>query len=254
MLIVPDHRDRAQLEAVLAGRVPPEAVVRDDAKQSSPLRYAAFLRTLADAPCIVIGNRSAVYAPVPSLGLVALWDDGDPLLSEPLSPGVHARDAALLRHELDGGALLFAGHTRTTDVERLVAVGWLRDLPAARRPSPRVVLSATREGSRAARACPPPPSPRRGRLWSTDPCSCRSPGRGTHRSSSARSAGIPPAAPTAADPSTRRAAARCRRARGAVVPRAAGRARTARPRGCAWHPRAVSAPLTSSGARSPASA
>jgi primosomal protein N' (replication factor Y) len=146
VLIVPDHRDRAQLEAVLAGRVPPEAVVRDDAKQSSPLRYAAFLRTLADAPCIVIGNRSAVYAPVPSLGLVALWDDGDPLLSEPLSPGVHARDAALLRHELDGGALLFAGHTRTTDVERLVAVGWLRDLPAARRPSPRVVLSATREG------------------------------------------------------------------------------------------------------------
>jgi primosomal protein N' (replication factor Y) len=87
-----------------------------------------------------------VYAPVHALGLVALWDDGDPLLSEPLSPGVHARDAALLRHELDGGALVFAGHTRTTDVERLVAVGWLRDLPAARRLSPRVVLSATREG------------------------------------------------------------------------------------------------------------
>ena len=146
VIVVPDHRDRAQLEAVLASRVPPEAVVRDDAKQSSPLRYAAFLRTLADAPCIVIGNRSAVYAPVHELGLVALWDDGDPLLSEPLSPGVHARDAALLRHELDGGALVFAGHTRTTDVERLVAVGWLRDLPAVRRASPRVVLSATREG------------------------------------------------------------------------------------------------------------
>ncbi|MFB8147113.1 primosomal protein N' [Microbacterium sp. NPDC056003] len=146
VLVVPDHRDRAQLEAALAGRVPAEAVVRDDAKQSSPLRYAAYLRTLADAPCIVIGNRSAVYAPVHALGLVALWDDGDPLLSEPLSPGVHSRDAALLRHELDGGALVFAGHTRTTDVERLVAVGWLRDLAAARRRSPRVVLSATREG------------------------------------------------------------------------------------------------------------
>ncbi|MHC2999921.1 primosomal protein N' family DNA-binding protein [Microbacterium sp. HJ5] len=146
ILVVPDHRDRAQLEAVLADRVPAGAVVRDDAKQSSPLRYAAFLRTLSDAPCIVIGNRSAVYAPVHALGLVALWDDGDPLLSEPLSPGVHARDAALLRQELDGGALVFAGHTRTTDVERLVAVGYVRGLPAARRPSPRVVLSATREG------------------------------------------------------------------------------------------------------------
>lgn len=152
IIAVPDHRDRAQLEAVLASRVPTDALVRDDAKQSGPARYAAYLRTLADAPCIVIGNRSAVYAPVRDLGLVALWDDGDPLLAEPLSPGVHARDAALLRQELDGGALVFAGHTRTTDVERLVAVGWVRELPAVRRASPRVVLSATREGeSRASR-------------------------------------------------------------------------------------------------------
>ena len=152
VLVVPDHRDRAQLEAALEGRVPEVSVVRDDSRQSSPARYSAFLRTLAGTPCIVIGNRSAVYAPVHRLGLVALWDDGDPLLGEPLSPGVHARDAALLRHELDGGALVFAGHTRTTDVERLVAIGWVRDSPASRRTSPRVVLSATREGeSRGAR-------------------------------------------------------------------------------------------------------
>lgn len=146
VLVVPDHRDQGQLVAALAQWVPAEGLVEVDARQSSPARYAAFLRTLADAPCIVIGNRSAVYAPVHALGLVAIWDDGDPLLSEPLSPGVHARDAALVRHELDGGALLFSGHTRTTDVERLVAVGWLAEVPAARRTSPRVVLSATREG------------------------------------------------------------------------------------------------------------
>jgi primosomal protein N' (replication factor Y) len=152
ILVVPDHRDRSQLEAALAGRIPDGALVRDDARQSSPARYAAFLRTLTDAPCVVIGNRSAVYAPVAGLGLLALWDDGDPLLGEPLSPGVHARDAALLRQELDGGALLFAGHTRTTDVERLVGVGWVREIAQIRRTSPRVVLSATREGeSRGAR-------------------------------------------------------------------------------------------------------
>ncbi|GAA1988559.1 primosomal protein N' [Microbacterium pumilum] len=152
IIIVPDHRDRAQLEAVLAGRVAAEAIVRDDSQQSSPVRYAAFLRMLTPVPCIVIGNRSAVYAPVHEPGLIALWDDGDPLLAEPLSPGVHARDAALLRQELDHTALVFAGHTRTTDVERLVAVGWVREISTARRSSPRVVLSATREGeSRGAR-------------------------------------------------------------------------------------------------------
>jgi len=146
VLVVPDHRDLAQLEAALAEHVDAGDVVRDDSRQSSPHRYAAFLRMLAEAPCIVIGNRSAVYAPVHALGLTAIWDDGDPLLAEPLSPGVHARDAALLRQELDGGALLFAGHTRTSDVERLVGVGWVREVAAARRTTPRVVLSATREG------------------------------------------------------------------------------------------------------------
>jgi primosomal protein N' (replication factor Y) (superfamily II helicase) len=152
VLVVPDHRDETQLELVLAAHGLGDAVVRADARQSGPERYAGYLRTLADAPCIVLGNRSAVYAPASDLGLIAIWDDGDALLSEPLSPGVHARDAALIRQELDGGALLFAGHTRTSDVERLVAIGWVRDVPARRRTSPRVVLSATREGeTRSAR-------------------------------------------------------------------------------------------------------
>jgi primosomal protein N' (replication factor Y) len=152
ILVVPDHRDQAQLEAALSGRAPADAIIRSDARQSSPARYAGFLRMLADAPCIVVGNRSSVYAPVHDPGLVAIWDDGDPLLTEPLSPGVHARDAALIRQELDGCAVVFAGHTRTTDVERLVGLGWVRDVSAARRASPRVVLSATKEGeSRGAR-------------------------------------------------------------------------------------------------------
>ena len=146
VLAVPDHRDFAQLESAVSAHLPEGALVRDDATQSGPARYAAFLRMLADAPCVVLGKRSAVYAPATDVGLVAVWDDGDPLLAEPLSPGVHARDAALLRQELEGCALVFAGHTRTTDVERLVALGWVRELPAARRVSPRVILSATREG------------------------------------------------------------------------------------------------------------
>ncbi len=146
VLVVPDHRDLSQLEAVLGARVPSSSVVRLDAAQSASERYAAYLRTLDAAPVIVLGNRSAVYAPVAQLGLVALWDDGDPLLREPLSPGIHARDAALLRHEHEGGALLFAGHTRTADVERLVGLGWLDEVRATRARHPRVVLSPLSDG------------------------------------------------------------------------------------------------------------
>ncbi|WAA64451.1 primosomal protein N' [Microbacterium oxydans] len=144
ILIVPDHRDLDRLLAALDTLVPADAVVRHDSRQTNPDRYRAFLRTLEDVPCIVVGNRSAVYAPVVA-GLVAIWDDGDPLLGEPLAPYVNARDAALVRRELEGSALVFAGHTRTTDVERLVVLGWLQDITAVRRVLPRVVLSTPQE-------------------------------------------------------------------------------------------------------------
>ncbi|MFT3798980.1 primosomal protein N' [Microbacterium sp.] len=146
LLVVPDQRDQDQVLAALEGRAPAEAVVRDDARRSGPERYASYLRLLSPVPGIVVGNRSTVYAPAHDVGCVVVWDDGDPLLAEPLSPGVHARDAALIRQELEGSALVLAGHTRTTDVERLVQLGWVRDAPARRRESPAVVLSATREG------------------------------------------------------------------------------------------------------------
>ncbi|WP_431806066.1 primosomal protein N' [Microbacterium paraoxydans] len=149
ILVVPDHRDLDRVLAALETLVPSEAVVRHDSRQPNPDRYRAFLRTLEDAPCIVVGNRSAVYAPV-TAGLVVVWDDGDPLLGEPLAPYVNARDAALLRQESEGSALLFAGHTRTTEVERLVAHGWLRDVRAARRVLPRVLLSTPQELERPA--------------------------------------------------------------------------------------------------------
>lgn len=151
VLIVPDHRDEEQLLAALRGRVQEDAVVRDDSRRTPAERYAGHLRVLAEQPCIVVGNRSAVYAPARRPGLLALWDDGDPLLAEPRSPGVHARDAALLRQEMEGTALVIAGHTRTPDVERLVGIGWFTEAAPARRVAPRVVLTPPTDGGGAAR-------------------------------------------------------------------------------------------------------
>ncbi|MGP6171132.1 primosomal protein N' [Microbacterium sp. A204] len=144
IIAVPDHRDLDRLLAALEELVPAGTIVRYDSRQTNPDRYRGFLRTLEDAPCIVVGNRSAVYAPVRA-GLVAIWDDGDPLYSEPLAPYVHSRDAMLLRQEQERSALLFAGHTRTSDVERLVQLGWLTDVRAARRVLPRVILSSPQD-------------------------------------------------------------------------------------------------------------
>ena len=142
ILAVPDYRDQEQLEAALRAVLPEECVVRLDAKQSNPERYRALLRCLAGGPLAIVGNRSVVYAPAANLGLIAVWDDGDPLHSEPLSPYVHTRDAALLRQELQGCALAFFGNSRSTEVERLVELGWLRSVSPVPLVLPKVVPTA----------------------------------------------------------------------------------------------------------------
>lgn len=148
ILVVPDYRDQGLLLTALERLVPADAIARHDARQANPDRYRAFLRTLDDEPCIVVGNRSAIYSPARA-ALVAIWDDSDPLLAEPLAPYVHARDAALIRQEQEGSALLLVAHTRSTDVERLVQHAWLRDVTAARRTIPNVRLSTPQELERS---------------------------------------------------------------------------------------------------------
>ncbi len=142
ILVSPDHRDQDQLAAALAALLPAEAIVRLDARQPDPARYRGMLRAAAPAPVAIVGNRSAIYAPAAKLGLIAVWNDGDPLLAEPLSPYVHARDAALVRQEQQGAALVLAGHTRTTETQRLVELGWLREVAPERPRHPKTVPTA----------------------------------------------------------------------------------------------------------------
>jgi len=141
ILVVPDQRDQEQLQAAAAALLPEGVVVRWDARQSAPDRYRGLLRAAA-APALVIGNRSAVYAPAARLGLIVVWDDGDELLSEPLSPYAHARDAALVRQEQQGSALIVAGHVRTAETQRLVELHWLSAVAPERERHPRVVPTA----------------------------------------------------------------------------------------------------------------
>jgi primosomal protein N' (replication factor Y) len=142
ILAVPDYRDQRQLVAALAAVIPERFVVHLDAKQANPDRYSAFLRCLEGHPIVAVGNRSVVYAPAHNLGLIAVWDDGDPLHSEPLSPYVHSRDAALVRQQQHNCALVFLGHSRSTEVERLVELGWLASYSPAPSVLPKVIPTA----------------------------------------------------------------------------------------------------------------
>jgi len=147
ILVVPDYRDQDQLQLALNVLAPTGSVIALDARQSNPDRYRGFLDTIGGEPRIIVGNRSVVYAPAERLGLIAVWDDGDPLHSEPLSPYVHARDAALIRAEQQHSALIFSAHTRSVETQRLVEIGWLREIGPTPAVTPRVIVTANQDSA-----------------------------------------------------------------------------------------------------------
>ncbi|NQX28541.1 primosomal protein N' [Microbacteriaceae bacterium VKM Ac-2854] len=147
ILAVPDYRDQEQLETALSALLPEEAIVRLDARQANPLRYRSFLRCLGPGPHVIVGNRSTIYAPSSRLGLIALFNDGDALFSEPLAPYAHARDVALVRQEQSEAALVFLGHARSPEVERLVELGFLTAVDPHPLVRPNVVLTANQSSA-----------------------------------------------------------------------------------------------------------
>ncbi|SDZ04156.1 primosomal protein N' family DNA-binding protein [Herbiconiux ginsengi] len=149
IVAVPDYRDQISLEQALSHLGVGNAVVPLDARQARNDRYAHFLTALDGAPHIVVGNRSSIYAPVSRLGLIVIWDEGDSLQSEPLAPYVHVRDAALVRQEQSGSRLVFVAHSRSTEVERLVELGFLHQVFPAPRYLPRVVPTAEQDDADA---------------------------------------------------------------------------------------------------------
>ena len=144
LLVVPDQRDVAALRAACAARLGADAVVALTADLGPAERYRRWLAVRRGRALVVVGTRSAAFAPVHRLGLLAVWDDGDDLHAEPRAPYPHVRDILVLRAHGAGAALLVAGYARTAEAQVLVDSGWAQEVVAdrttVRAAMPRVVV------------------------------------------------------------------------------------------------------------------
>ena len=132
LILVPDQYDLDRMVRAFADRTPEGSVVALAAGLGPTQRYRRWLSILRGSARIVIGTRSAVFAPVRDLGLIVMWDDGDESWVEPRAPYPHAREVALLRAHAEGAAVLLGGFGRTAEAQALVATGWAHDLVADR--------------------------------------------------------------------------------------------------------------------------
>jgi primosomal protein N' (replication factor Y) (superfamily II helicase) len=143
LAIVPDQRDLDILWAAATTRIDKECVVALSAGLGPAARYRRWLAALRGAARLVIGTRSAVFAPLADLGLVMVWADADDSLAEPRAPYPHAREVAMLRAHQARCAALIGGYARTAEAHALVRSGWAHDIvaarPAVRARTPRVI-------------------------------------------------------------------------------------------------------------------
>ncbi|MEV6137530.1 primosomal protein N' [Nocardia sp. NPDC051990] len=131
ILMVPDQRDldRVLTECV---RLVGDSAVGLAAGLGPAARYRRWLAALRGTARVIVGTRSAVFAPAADLGLIAIWDDGDDTYAEPRAPYPHAREVAMLRAHETGAAFVAAGFARTAEIQAVVDSGWAHDLLADR--------------------------------------------------------------------------------------------------------------------------
>ncbi|CAN2199041.1 PriA Primosomal protein N' (replication factor Y) - superfamily II helicase [Candidatus Nanopelagicaceae bacterium] len=118
LAILPDHREVTELCAELLSQGITPAIL--DTSLAKSEFYSNFLATRLGKTDVVIGTRSAIFAPVSNLRSILIYNEGSENFYERRAPGWNVRDIALMRSELEGVNLFFAGYSPSTDISRLI--------------------------------------------------------------------------------------------------------------------------------------
>ncbi len=107
-------------------------------------RHAQWRRIAAGEAQVVVGARSAIFAPTPHLGLVVIDEEHEGTFKQDTTPRYHARDVAWRRGELERVPLLLGSATPSLESWRRAETGrcQLAELPTRvlNRPLPDVKL------------------------------------------------------------------------------------------------------------------
>ena len=118
LVVLPDLREVLTLSEELSN-LDADFVILDGSLPRST-RYENFLKVATGAAKLVIGTRSAIFAPVANLQTIVVFREGSESHYEKRSPGWNVRDVAILRSQLSAIDLTFAGFAPSSEVSLLI--------------------------------------------------------------------------------------------------------------------------------------
>lgn len=143
LVVVPEHRELDFLIDCLRTQSITFTIL--DSSLSKSDRYRAFLEVRTGRSQIVIGTRSAIFAPVMNLDSILIYNEGSENHYEKRSPGWNVRDVALMRSKIESVNLYFCGYSPSSEIARLIDEGWIEFKRAKARLRPYLFPSLTGE-------------------------------------------------------------------------------------------------------------
>ena len=107
---------------------------------SNGARHDQWYRIRRGEVDVVVGTRSAVFAPLPSVGLIVVDEEHDASYKQEESPRYHGRDVAIMRAKRSGALVVLGSATPSLESYRHATSGRYRRLTLPRRVRSRPLL------------------------------------------------------------------------------------------------------------------
>jgi primosomal protein N' (replication factor Y) len=151
IVLVPEISLTPQTVERFRGRFGAVAVLHSHLSDAE--RHWHWQRIAEGAVSVVVGARSAIFAPTPHLGLIVLDEEHESSFKQETAPRYHARDVALARAEAEGIPLVLGSATPALDSWHRAKMGQYELVSMPRRvlnrPMPKVgTIDLRNEGSR----------------------------------------------------------------------------------------------------------
>ena len=125
LVVVPTERVLSKLVAQL-NQVSDIQVIEYGGHLSPNERRKRFAKLIQADRIVVVGLRGSIFTPVRNLKRIIILNEFSEHHYEPRAPYWNTRDVALLRSEQEGCDLHFVSSTYSTEIARLINLGWIR--------------------------------------------------------------------------------------------------------------------------------